>query len=656
MLAVADCVITASPEPVRVAYTPLRCTAQVFRAGTMEVLLTRYALAATAALIGSLVASPASAGGNAFDVVTDALDPQACDGQGCWTNHMRLADTDGDGDLDIILANYPDFFFGSATGEPLVIYENDGAAAFTNVSGTALGNYWGPHHQIAMGDVDGDGSLDIFSPAGSGDAYVLFINDGAGVFTNETAERMPGGPFPEGGATRMGDVDNDGDLDIFSADGYATDGPPFGHLYLNDGLGMFTEAAGAVPETISGSNIDDVEFLDVDRDFDLDLFVNAHSGGTGALWLNDGDGTFAAGPTVAPPGNDGFHYNAAPCDVDGDGDLDMWIDNIGGGYSEQLLINDGDGNLADETNARVTGNGGDDDNGVVCVDVDADGDFDAVVIALASPERLLENDGDGNFTFVTGVFPGSGNCSLWGEFGDLDGDGRIDFVTSQGECSSSDEVYLANDGVPVDTQAPTIIAVEEPGGVQAGDEVAVRFAVSDRVITDDGPQLARTFAVVEPEGAATSVDAVAMGGDLFRVVLPASEAGTVTFQVCAEDRNANVGCSENQTYDVGASAEESGDATEGPSEDTAADAGPDSGMVDSGMVDSGDGPGPSTNASSNDATGGGTADTTDSAGNSGDGGGGGGGCGCQQSDRDAWSWLALGLLGLPLIRRRRHHV
>lgn len=606
--------------------------------------MNRHALAAAAALIGSFITTPAWAGNPLFDLVPGALNPQACGGSGCWTNHMRLTDIDQDGDLDLLLANYNDFFNGNNTTQPLVVYANDGAAGFTNVSSTAVGDYSGALRQIAVGDVDGDGAVDIFAPSGSGAAYVLFMNDGAGVFSDEAAVRLPAGDYPQGAAARMGDVDNDGDLDIFSADAYASGGPPYGHLYINDGLGMFEEAAGAIPGSISGVDIDDCEFFDADRDFDLDLIVNSHNGGTGALWLNDGAGVFTAGGSVAPPASGNNHYNVAPCDVDGDGDLDLWIDNIGGGFTEQLLINDGAANFADETGARVSGNPAQDDNGVICADIDGDGDFDGVVVSLGSPERLLQNDGAGNFTYVAGVFPPPTNSSLWGEFGDLDGDGRFDLVTAQGEGSSSDEVYIANQGVPVDATAPLIIAVEDLGGaVPAGVEAVVRYAVSDRTVTDEGPQLDRAFAVIDPAAAATEIAAVYMGGDLFRVVLPAEDSGTITFQVCAEDRNANVGCSEDQVYEIGGEPPGGSDSS-GGSVDSTGGGGPDTGADDptGGMTISASG-------TAGDGSGGET--DTDTAGAGDDDGG---GCGCRQSGGGSWSWLALvSLGGLGLRRRRR---
>ena len=619
--------------------------------------MNRHVLIAIAGLSSLMLSSRAAAGGGSlYELQIDALDPQACGGQGCWTNHMRVTDLDGDGSLDILLANYNDFFGGGDDPEPLVIYTNDGDGGFTNVSASALGNYAGNHHQVAVGDVDGDGARDIFGPDGSGGAYVLFINDGTGNFVDEADARLPGAPYPQGGAARMGDVDADGDLDIFSSDGYGADGPPWGHLYVNDGTGVFTEQDGAIPDSINGGDIDDLEFFDADGDHDLDLVVNAHSGGTGALWLNDGAGMFSASTTIDPPGiGSQFHYNVAPCDVDGDRDLDLWIDNTGGNYTEQLLINDGVGNFADETAARVTGGvNGSDDNGVVCTDVDDDGDFDAVVIALGSPERFYENDGSGNFSLVGGVFPGPTDCSLWGEFGDLNGDGRIDLVTGQGECSSSDEVYFANDGVPVDSRDPVIRSVEAPpAAVSADTEVVVRYAVSDRTVTDEGPRLARAYAVLDPSGAATEIDATAMGGDLFRVTIPAQPTGTVVYTLCAEDPSGNVGCSTEQMYDVSEGGTTTGGSDSGGA-DTTASTDPTDPDSSGGASASASASASNTGTASDSATA--SAGDSDGSGSSSSDTAGGtdtGGCSCDMAQPGTPAWFGLALLGVAAVRRRR---
>lgn len=491
--------------------------------------------------------SPEAAAVLNFQEVANAFAPQPCGGSGCYTNYLRVTDIDNDGDLDVLI---PNSSFGGP--EPFVVYVNDGNAGFTDNSAAAVGGFQGHLRQIAVGDVDADGDVDIYGPDATGGADKFFINNGAGVFTDEQALRMPPGLGSHSAATRFGDVDSDGDLDLFVGDQFSGNTTAIGHLYLNDGAGVFTESAGAIPMQ-GGLEPNDCDFLDVDRDFDLDLLINDH-GGQSRLLINDGAGQFTDATSQLASTDSGLHYGPVACDVDADGDLDIWTDNVGPGYTEQLMINDGTGKFVDETAARVVGNPGTDDNGLACIDYDNDGDFDAAIMSLGNVERILRNDGAGAFELDPGTFSDVGDSTLWFEFGDLNGDGRLDCVTGQGESGSFvDRLYLGTPAATVDTQPPRIITVEQPGStVGAGATPVLRYAVSDNTTTDEGPRLSKAFARVTVETTTTEVAATFMGGDLFRVALPAqNEMGAVvTVELCATDRRDNEGCSAPLMYTI----------------------------------------------------------------------------------------------------------
>jgi hypothetical protein len=410
---------------------------------------------------------------------------------------------------------------------------------------------------------------------------------------------------------------------------------------LNDGGGALT-AGGSFPGMASGIQPIDVDLFDADGDFDLDVLIDTHSGPL-ALWLNDGAGTFSdASSQIADSG--GLHYGPGVCDVDGDGDLDFWVDNATPDYGEQLQINDGSGNFTDETAARVSGNGaGDDDNGVMCVDLDYDGDFDAIVVALSSAERYLENDGSGNFTFIDGAIPGSADSSLWAELGDLDNDGRLDMVTGSGESGTIDRVYMGSSVQVVDATPPAFRAVEQASGAMPDTPVVVHYAVVDNAVTDEGARLSRAFVRVAVDGGdPTEVDATFMGGDLHRAELPGQADGSsVEYTVCAVDRAGNEGCGDPVVYQVGGGSDTSGDGTASGADTT----------------DSASGSASGTGTAS--ATGASATDASATAGSEGSGESsdtshqddGGGGCGCSNEPRDA-GWLAF-LPMLILVRRRR---
>ena len=507
-----------------------------------------------AAIGAALVLAPRTAAAAPFFTeVPNAFGTQACAGSGCWTNYLRVSDIDGDADLDVLFPNANGFFMqaGSEAEQPFVIYQNDGNAAFTNVSAAAVGGFSNWLRQIAIGDIDGDSDPDIYAPAAWGNADAFFINNGSGVFANEAAARLP--INSHAGAARFGDVDNDGDLDLLLSDGWAQSAPAPAHLYLNNGQGVFAEApAGQLPASLEGNDPIDFDLFDVDRDFDLDLLIDVHQG-KNALWINDGTGKFTDATADMPgPGSNHFHYGPVTCDVDGDGDLDIWVDNIGPvDFTEQLLINDGTGKFTDESEARIDGNPGADDNGLACIDVDGDGDLDAAIMSLGANERVLINDGTGNFTLPENGFPTLSDGTLWFEFGDLNGDGRLDVVTGQGESSTLDRVYLGNDNTPVDIRPPVFIKVEQAPNVMPGEVNVVRFAVSDNATTDEGPRLRDVYVTIT---STTSGDIPArfMGGDLFRAELPAlAGPGQVTYTACATDMAGNNACSTPLTYEVG---------------------------------------------------------------------------------------------------------
>ena len=130
-------------------------------------------------------------------------------------------------------------------------------------------------------------------------------------------------------------------------------------------------------------------------------------------------------------------------DLDGDGFLDLVTINDGeivgeraSSRREHVFRNDGEGSFRDATDAwwPAPENIGEDDNVVAFLDFDTDGDADFLIGSLSGPDRLLVNDGTGRLSAALEVFEGEDTPGTLGmAIADLDGDGRIDVVMSQGE-------------------------------------------------------------------------------------------------------------------------------------------------------------------------------------------------------------------------------
>jgi hypothetical protein len=469
------------------------------------------------------------------------------DSTGDWTNKVELADLNGDGRLDILFANGGDY---STPGEPELnrAFLNGGPdARFDDVSPAVFGSTPDLTRVIKARDADGDGYVDVFV----GNTYEtrsrFFVGRGDGRFV-ESVGHIPSRAMSLGDA-EFGDVDGDGDLDLVLADwgpgnNMTNDGGRT-RLWLNDGEGRFVdETARRMPDVLVRFSWD-LELVDVDNDHDLDVLVSCKRCAGSKLFRNDGVGVFAEDPRGLPQYTN--NYELEPMDLDGDGFLDLVTINDGdivaergSSRREHVFRNDGEGRFRDATDQwwPDAENIGEDDNVVAFLDVDSDGDADFFIGSLSGPDRLLVNDGGGGLTVWSDVFAGAETPGTLGmAIGDLDGDGRIDVVQSQGEHATAiQERIFAGEGQAPDTSPPVVsmvlISVGDGGRL-------VRARVHDR----KSPTLDAEWQSVEARYEAGSErDSTPMtwyGGYLWRAVVPA-DAGAI--EVCATDARGNAAC------------------------------------------------------------------------------------------------------------------
>ncbi len=345
------------------------------------------------------------------------------------TTALALGDVDRDGDLDLFVGNF---------AQQSRLYLNNGAGTFTDATAARLPA--GPHgtRSLALGDLDGDGDLDLVVGNTShlvGEQSLLYLNDGSGTFTDATASRMPVGSY-ETIALALGDIDRDGDLDLVVGN-FSTAGSQ-SRLYLNHGTGTFTDAT-ATQMPVGSYPTFALALGDVDRDGDLDLVVG-NLGQQSRLYRNDGTGTFTDATARLPVSNEQV-YALAFGDADGDGDLDLFL----GGYGQQsrLYLNDGSGVFTDATAARLPA-GLYSTRSVTLGDVDRDGDLDVLVGNDSQPNRLYLNNGAAVFADATASRMPLDNYGAHAlALGDIDGDGDLDvMVGSAGSNGSPTRMYL----------------------------------------------------------------------------------------------------------------------------------------------------------------------------------------------------------------------
>lgn len=329
--------------------------------------------------------------------------------------HALAVDIDADGDLDIVVAR--EF-------HPNAILVNDGAGQFSNQSADRLPQRVHDSEEVVAADFDQDGFVDLLFVSEDDAVHEFYINDGTGRFL-DASSRIPLQSIANGVAIL--DVNEDGLTDVVLANNGQN------AILINDGDGGFRdETIGRLPQLNDVSQ--DVEIGDVDGDGDQDL-VFANEGANRVL-LNDG-GRFVDSGGL-PSGRLAESRMASLEDIDGDGDLDLFIANVrlfmnAVDPRNQLFINDGQGQFVEETTARLPHDADSSFEGKL-IDIDADGDFDILTgntNALAGPGnaamRVYVNDGTGQFAEEVSLLPATARGNVFGiEAGDFTGDGRLD--------------------------------------------------------------------------------------------------------------------------------------------------------------------------------------------------------------------------------------
>ena len=343
---------------------------------------------------------------------------------------VNLGDLDGDGDIDVLF---------TLAGNASTIWINQGG-----LQGNIQGKFTASLQRIgnqdsrfsAMGDLDGDGDLDIL--IGLNQGFDFYVNSGGpqggwkGNFElqSQTEVHQANSRFMQ---FQLGDLDSDGDLDaIFPA--CCRNSRGFS-IWINDGSGEFTQ----LDQYAENLEVRQIDLGDLDGDRDLDIWIVPAEHEqvsddpeqpmfTDQLWINDGSGHFHDRPERL-----GKSSVVGLGDLDGDGDLDAGTASDAG---LTIWINDGIGHFniqsvaANPLPAQT----------LLLGDLDQDHDLD-ILISTDDQAEVWLNDGLGTFELSAQKIALPGNSAL--ALGDLDGDLDLDLF-----CGFSENRYRVwwNDG------------------------------------------------------------------------------------------------------------------------------------------------------------------------------------------------------------------
>ena len=331
-------------------------------------------------------------------------------GGGSEPTSVVAADINGDNKLDIIVAN---------SGRSNVgVFLNMGNGTFTKQTTYSTGGRSEPTSVVAA-DVNGDNKLDIIVANYAGNNVGVSINTGNGTFSNQTTYNA--GSFAVPISVVAADVNGDNKLDIIIANSWASNVA----VFLNTGVGSFTQQT--IYSTGEGSTPTSVMAADVSGDNRPDIIVaNSDSNNVG-VFLNTGHGTFHTQVTY-DTGSESLPTAVIAADVNGDNKLDIIAANYDSG-SVGVLLNWGNGNFSNQTAYSLAS--GSQPQSVVAADVNGDNKFDLIVANYGTGDvDILLNAGNGMFPNQAICLKTSASFLYSVSAADVNGDNKLDIIVA----------------------------------------------------------------------------------------------------------------------------------------------------------------------------------------------------------------------------------
>lgn len=326
-----------------------------------------------------------------------------------------IGDLNGDGHRDLVSAN-----LGNSNVSVLL---GDGSGSFGAATEFPVGdNQWsGSPRSLAIGDLDNDGDLDLVTANAASNNVSVLLGDGTGDFATRVNFAVGSNP----GSVAIGDLDSDGIQDLVTAQPRSDDVS----ILRGRGGGTFA-AATQVP---AGNGPVSVAIRDLNDDGKLDLATANYFGDDVSILPGDGQGSFGA-PTHLAAGDGPKSVEIG--DLDGSGGPDLVTANKNSG-DVSILLGAGNGSFAAASNFSA-GPGLDPQfhypGWATIRDLNLDGVADLAVSTDSSPEQsvsVLIGEGGGSFEPVQ-RFATDGYAAPQVTTGDLNEDGWPDLVTTDG--------------------------------------------------------------------------------------------------------------------------------------------------------------------------------------------------------------------------------